>query len=214
MGAIRVLVADDHPLFRSGLRALLAAEGGIDVVGEAATGTEAVELALRTSPDVVLMDLTMPELDGVEATRRIVADSPGVGVLVLTMLEDSASLDASLRAGARGYLVKGADGAEALRAIRAVAAGGLVFGTEVADHVVEQLRVGPDGAGPFPELTDREREILGLMAHGHSNAVIATRVHLTPKTVRNYVSSIFGKLGVDDRVAAVIRAREAGLGEL
>lgn len=212
MDRVRVLIADDHPLFRGGLRALLGGEPTIDLVGEAATGAEAVELVERTTPDVVLMDLTMPDVDGIEATRRITTAHPDVAVLVLTMLADSTSLAAALRAGARGYLLKGADGAEAVRAVHAVAGGDVVFGAEVAGPVLDRLREGPAARPPLPDLTDREREILELMAQGHSNAAIASRVFLTDKTVRNYVSSIFRKLEVDSRVDAVIRAREAGLG--
>jgi DNA-binding NarL/FixJ family response regulator len=210
---IRVAIADDHPLFRSGLRALLSADPSIDLVGEASNGAEAVELVERSSPDVVLVDLTMPELDGIEATRRIVATRPTIAVLVLTMLEDQESLSAAIRAGARGYLVKGADGGEVLRAVHGAARGDLVFSAEVADGVLDSLS-GPSSAGPpFPQLSEREREILHLMAQGHPNTEIAQRVYLTHKTVRNYVSSIFRKLGVDDRVEAVLQARQAGLGQ-
>lgn len=213
MDPLRVLIADDHPMFRGGLRALLAGEPSIEVIGEAETGAEAIELAGRHEPDVVLMDLTMPDTDGIEATRRIAADHPDVAVLVLTMLEDEASLAAAVRAGARGYLLKGADGSEAVRAIQAVAAGELIFGPEVAAPVLGRLREGGEEiTASLPELTEREREILELMAQGKANPVIATRVFLTEKTVRNYVSNIFRKLGVDNRVEAVIRAREAGLG--
>lgn len=214
MDPLRVLIADDHPMFRGGLRALLAGEPSIEVIGEAQTGAEAIELAESHHPDVVLMDLTMPGTDGIEATRRIVAEQPDVAVLVLTMLEDEASLAAALRAGARGYLLKGADGSEAVRAIRAVAAGEVIFGPGVAAPVLGRLREGGEEitASLPDELTEREREILELMAQGHANPVIAARVFLTEKTVRNYVSNIFRKLGVDNRVEAVIRAREAGLG--
>ena len=209
---IRVAIADDHPLFRSGLRALLSGDPAIDLVGEAATGAEAVELTGRAAPDVVLVDLTMPDLDGIEATRRILAAHPRVAVLVLTMLKDDESLTAAVRAGARGYLVKGVDGGEVLRAVHAVARGDAVFSAEIANRVLDSLRVGATPSVPFPELTDREREILHLMAQGHPNTVIAERVFLTHKTVRNYVSSIFSKLGVEDRIDAVLRARDAGLG--
>lgn len=209
MTAIRVVIVDDHPLFRSGLRTLLEADGGTEVVGEAANGEDAVALVADTAPDVVLMDMDMPGLDGVEATRRVVDAHPQIGVLMLTMLEDPGSLDAALAAGARGYLVKGADGDEALRAIRAVADGQVIFSAAVSGHVLDRAR-GAE-AEPFPELTDREREILRLMARGCTNAAIAERVYLTPKTVRNYTSSIFSKLGVHDRATAIVRAREAGL---
>ena len=212
MPPIRVAIADDHPLFRSGLRVLLSGDPSIELVGEASTGSEAVELAARTAPDVLLLDLTMPELDGIEASRRIVAAQPGVAVLVLSMLEDRESLAAAVRAGARGYLVKGIDGGEVLRAVHSAARGDAVFSAEVADGVLDSLRAPPSDGPPFPQLSDREREILHLLAQGHPNTVIAQRVYLTHKTVRNYVSSIFRKLGVEDRVEAVIRAREAGLG--
>lgn len=213
MDPLRVLIADDHPMFRGGLRALLAGEPSIEVIGEAQTGAEAIELARSHDPDVVLMDLTMPDTDGIEATRHITVEHPDVAVLVLTMLEDEASLAAALRAGARGYLLKGADGSEAVRAIHAVAAGEVIFGPGVAAPILGQLREGGEKiTASLPELTEREREILELMAQGHANPVIAARVFLTEKTVRNYVSNIFRKLGVDNRVEAVIRAREAGLG--
>ena len=210
---IRVLIADDHPLFRKGLRALLSSEPTLDIVGEAADGAEAVRLGLELDPDVVLMDLTMPELDGVEATRTITAARPDMAVLVLTMLEDAASLAAAMRAGARGYLLKGADGDEAVRAIQAVAAGEVIFGPEVAGAVLDRLRAETAAPAALPDsLTEREREILALMAQGHANHEIAKQVCLTHKTVRNYVSIIFRKLEVDGRIEAVIRAREAGLG--
>ena len=213
MEPVRVLIADDHPLFRDGLRALLAGEPSIELVGEAATGTEAVEHALRSTPDVVLMDLTMPEIDGIEATRRIVEECPAVAVVVLTMLEDEASLAAALRAGARGYLLKGTDGADAVRAIHAAAAGEAIFGPEVAGSILERLREGGEQTTTSTlDLTEREREVLELMAQGYANPVIASRVFLTEKTVRNYVSNIFRKLRVDNRVEAVIRARDAGFG--
>lgn len=211
---LRVLIADDHPIYRAGLRALIANQPDLEVVAEARTGTEAVELAAGTAPDVVLMDLTMPDMDGITATSRITAHAPSVAVLVLTMLDDSTSVLAAMRAGARGYLVKGAGGDDALRAIRAVANGEIILGPEVAAAVLTQLAQPPAirAAHPFPDLTDRERDILRLLAHGHTNASIAQQLHLSGKTVRNYVSSIFRKLQVTDRVDAVIKARDAGLG--
>jgi DNA-binding NarL/FixJ family response regulator len=211
---LRVLIADDHPIYRAGLRALIANQPDLEVIGEARTGTEAVELAAGAAPDVVLMDLTMPDMDGITATSRITAHTPTAAVLVLTMLDDSTSVLAAMRAGARGYLVKGAGGDDALRAIRAVANGEIILGPEVAAAVLAQLArpTAVPAAHPFPDLTDRERDILRLLAQGHTNASIAQQLYLSGKTVRNYVSSIFRKLRVTDRVDAVIKARDAGLG--
>lgn len=213
MTPLRVLIADDHPIYRAGLRALTASQPDLELVGEAVTGAEAVQLAVTARPDVVLMDLTMPDVDGISATSRISATAPGVAVLVLTMFDDRDSVLAAMRAGARGYLVKGAGGEDAVRAIRAVARGEVILGPEVAGAVLQRLTADPADAGPepFPALTDREREILRLLAAGHTNASIAERVHLSHKTVRNYVSSIFRKLEVNGRVDAVIKARQAGL---
>ena len=212
---LRVVIADDHPLFRDGLRALLAAAPDTDLVGEAADGEGAVALAAATQPDVVVMDLKMPGLNGVEATRRIVAQSPHVGVLVVTMFEDDASVFAAMRAGARGYLLKGAKYDEMLRAIRAVGAGEAIFSPAIAARLIAYFASMRPAAPPqiFPELSDREREVLDLIAHGHKNADIAARLFLSPKTVRNHVSNILGKLQVADRAGALIRAREAGLGQ-
>jgi DNA-binding NarL/FixJ family response regulator len=209
--ALRVVVADDHPVFRSGLRTLLE-DLGVLVVAEAADGRAAVALAVEHLPDVVLMDLQMPEVSGLEATRQLAAQAPGVRVLVLTMAEDDATLVAALRAGAAGYLLKGAGPDEIDRAVRGVAAGDAVYGAGVADRLRAVLAAGPAAAAPFPQLADRERDVLGLMATGASNTEIATRLFLSDKTVRNYVSSIFSKLGVRDRAQAIVRAREAGLG--
>ncbi len=213
MEPIRVLLADDHPLYREGLRTLLSSTADAEVVGEAATGAEAVARALEMQPDVVVMDLQMPDGNGVEATRRITEASPHVGVLVLTMFEDDDSVFAAMRAGARGYLLKGSDSEETLRAVRAVAAGEAIFGPAVAHRLMAFFAAGH--AGPpqaFPELTDREREVLELIAQGESNAAIAARLVISQKTVRNHVSNIFTKLRVADRAQAIVRAREAGLG--
>ena len=211
---IRLLIADDHPVFRGGLRSMLAAEDGVEVVAEASTGTDAVTLCREHQPDLVLMDLNMPGLDGVSATREILRDSPHVRVLVLTMFDDDDSVFAAMRAGAHGYLLKGASPAEVHHAVHVVAAGGAMFGPAVAQRVIEFFaRPRPAGVAlAFPQLTDREHEILNLLAAGHANAVIATRLHLSQKTVRNHVSNIFTKLAVADRAQAIIRAREAGLG--
>jgi DNA-binding NarL/FixJ family response regulator len=210
---IRILVADDHPGFRSGLRALLGAQPGLSLVGEAETGTEAVELAATLQPDVILMDLSMPGLDGIAATRRIVDTSPHIAVLVLTMADDDAAVFDALRAGARGYLLKGADRLELGRAIRAVAAGEAIFGPNVARRLMAYFADAPIAPIPaFPELSDREREVLELIARGMSNQQIVDRLVISPKTVRNHVSNIFSKMQVRDRAEAVVRAREAGLG--
>ena len=210
---IRILVADDHPGFRSGLRALLGAQTGLVLVGEAETGTEAVELAATLQPDVILMDLSMPGLDGIAATRRIVDTSPHIAVVVLTMADDDAAVFDALRAGARGYLLKGADRIELARAIRAVAAGEAIFGPNVARRLMAYFTSAPTSPIPaFPELSDREREVLELIARGMSNQQIVDRLVISPKTVRNHVSNIFSKMQVRDRAEAVVRAREAGLG--
>jgi DNA-binding NarL/FixJ family response regulator len=211
---IRVLIADDHAAFRGGLRALLETAGDVEVVGEAATGEESVATARRAQPDVVLMDVNMPGIDGVEATRRIVDGSPHVAVLVLTMSDDDETVFEAVRAGARGYLLKGAQRAELVRAVRAVASGEAIFGPGVARRLMVYFarpapRVDPDA---FPELTDREREVLELIAQGRSNADITATLGLSPKTVRNHVSNVFAKLQVRDRAEAIVRARDAGMG--
>jgi DNA-binding NarL/FixJ family response regulator len=211
---LKVLVADDHAAFRAGLIALLATAGDLQVVGEAATGLEAVAAVMAAQPDVVLMDVNMPGIDGVEATRRIVDGSPHVAVLVLTMHDDDETVFAAVRAGARGYVLKGAQRAEILRAVRAVASGEAIFGPGVARRLMAFFAQPAPRADPeaFPELTDREREILGLIARGRSNAAITAELVLSPKTVRNHVSNVFSKLQVRDRAEAIVRAREAGMG--
>lgn len=221
---IRVVVADDHSLIREGVRALLGSVPDMELVGEAADGAEAVAVVARTGPDVVLMDLHMPGVDGVAATRAIAADHPGVAVLVVSMLDDDASVFAALKAGARGYVLKGAEPDELQRAVRAVASGDAIFGPGIAERVLTLFRSPPSEASPaasstagagaaaFPELTDREREILDHLARGRSNAAIAEALYLSPRTVANHVSSILGKLHLADRTEAAIRARDAGLG--
>ncbi|MGI5155615.1 response regulator [Microbispora sp. CA-102843] len=209
---VRVLLVDDHPLLRHGLRALLEQVGGAEVVGEAGDGEEAVALALSLRPDVVVMDLVMPGTSGIEATRRLIDRDPDLGVLVLTMSEDDASVFAALRAGARGYVLKGTGGADFIAAVRSVARGEAVYGPAVARRIRRFLASGPD-VTPFPELTAREREILDLLASGRSNAEIARALFLSQKTVKNHLTSVFAKLQVADRAQAVVRARRAGLGE-
>ena len=212
---IRVLLVDDHPVVRRGLAVLLSTLPGIDVVGEAADGASAVKEAQLTQPDVVVMDIQMPGLDGVEATKALAAAVPSAAVLVLTMFEDSQTVVMALRAGAKGYLLKGADQDEIVRAIRAVAAGDTVLGKPVAAQLVGRL----DGAGtpsaptPFADLTRRETEILDQIAAGHSNTDIAGSLGLATKTVSNHISAIFAKLRVASRAEAIVRAREAGLGQ-
>ena len=212
---LRVLVADDHLIFRDGLRALLSSTPDAELVGEAATGEEAIALANSLQPDLVLMDLQMPDLNGIEATRRIVHDSPHIRVLVVTMFEDDSSVLAAMRAGARGYLLKGATHAEMARAIRAVGEGEAIFSPAIAARLMEFFASFQPATMPqvFPELSDREREILDLIAQGHKNADIAARLVLSPKTVRNHVTNILSKLQVADRSEAIVRAREAGLGQ-
>jgi DNA-binding NarL/FixJ family response regulator len=210
---IRVLIADDHPLFRDGLAALLRATPDTELAGAAATGNQAIELARQVQPDVVLMDLQLPELNGIEATRGIVADSPHTAVVVLTMFDDDDSVFAALRAGARGYLLKGADHEEIRRALHAAADGEAIFGAGIATRALAYFTAQAHGApAPFPQLTDREREVLELVAQGHSNTTIAARLHLSQKTIRNNVSNILAKLQVADRAQAIVRARDAGLG--
>ncbi|WP_228641045.1 response regulator transcription factor [Microtetraspora sp. AC03309] len=212
----RVLLADDHPVYREGLRMMLASTGDVDVVGTAADGDEAVALAVELRPRVVVMDLRMPRLDGVQATERIVAACPETGVLVLTMHEDDESVFAAMLAGARGYLLKGADQTEIMRAITAVASGEVIFGPALAGRVTRYFaRLAssrPSREEAFPELTVREREVLDLIAAGLSNGMIAERLHLSPKTVRNNVSNVFAKMRVADRAQAIVQARKAGYG--
>jgi DNA-binding NarL/FixJ family response regulator len=209
---IRVVLADDHPVVRAGLAALLTSLPGIEVVGVASTGREAIREVVTTHPDVAVLDLQMPDLDGFAATRELARTAPSVAVLVLTMFEDDDSVFTAMRAGARGYLVKGAEQEEIARAIRAVAAGEAIFGPGVARRVLSFFSTPPPTAEPFPELTTREREILNLLAAGLSNAAIGTQLSLASKTVANNVSTIFTKLNVADRSTAIIQARNAGLG--
>jgi DNA-binding NarL/FixJ family response regulator len=208
-----VLIADDHPVFRDGLATLLEPHPEIEVVARAADGAEAVALAAEHRPDVVVMDIQMPEVNGIEATRRVLAADPAVGVLVFTMGEDDGTLLSAMRAGARGYLVKGAAQDEVVRAITAVAGGGVVFGASLAARIGELLSPSAAPAREFPMLTDREREVLDLIAAGRSNGQIAATLFLAPKTVRNNVSAILSKLQATDRAEVIIRARDAGMGQ-
>lgn len=204
---IRILIADDHTLFRDGLRALLGSVPDTEVVGEAAAGEEAVARAAALSPDIVLMDIQMPDMNGIEATRRITQASGAVRIIVLTMFEDDDSVFAAMRAGARGYILKRASQAEMLRAIRAVASGEALFGPAIADRLLNFFAARPSTPPvPFPDLTNSDREILDLIAGGHDNADIADRLFLSPKTIRNHVSIIFSKLQVADRAQAIVRA--------
>jgi DNA-binding NarL/FixJ family response regulator len=209
---IRVLIADDHPLFRDGLTALLTDGADTELAGTAASGTEAVDLAREVQPDVVVMDLHMPRLNGIEATRRIVADSPHIAVLVLTMFDDDDSIFAALRAGARGYLLKGADREQIRRAVHAAASGEVVFGADLAERMLGYFTAASAPPPAFPQLTSREREVLEMVAQGRANAAIAARLSLSQKTVRNHVSNILAKLQVSDRAQAIVQARDAGLG--
>jgi len=213
--SIRVLIADDHLFYREGVRALLSSAPEIAIVGEAGSGDEVVARAAQLKPEVILMDLKMPGLNGIEATRRILAAQPEVGVLVVTMFDDDDSVFAVMRAGARGYLLKDADREELLRAIHAVQRGEAIFSPAIAQRMMGYFagRMSTPGAAPFPELTEREREILELIAKGQNNTGIAGRLALSVKTVQNYVSSILSKLQVVDRSEAIVRAREAGLGK-
>ena len=212
---VRVLIVDDHPLFRGGLRAALSATGDIEVVGEAESGEAAVTECEILLPDAVLMDLQMGGSNGIDATRTITERFPRVAVLVLTMLEDDYSVFAAMRAGARGYVLKDADEEVLVRAIQAVARGEAIFSPAIASRMIEffaSAHTAPPKAA-FPELTDREREVLHLIAQGMNNSEIATRLFLSPKTVRNHITIIFSKLQVADRARAIVRAREEGLGQ-
>jgi DNA-binding NarL/FixJ family response regulator len=213
--SIRVLIADDHPLFRDGMQGLLGSLPDMEVVGEASSGEQAIELARALQPDVILMDIKMPGINGIEATREILHISPRISVLVVTMFEDEDSVFAAMRAGARGYLLKDSSGQEVGHAIRAVASGEAIFGAGVAQRLISFFSAPSSPAvsqRAFPELTEREEEILSLVAQGKINQQIAKELFVSLKTVRNHVSNIFLKLQVADRAQAVIRAREAGLG--
>jgi DNA-binding NarL/FixJ family response regulator len=216
MEKITILIADDHAPFRSGLRALLESSPDVTIVGEVGSGMEVVEQATILQPDVILMDIQMSDMNGIEATRRILHTSPHIAILVLTMFEDDDFVFAALRAGARGYLLKGTMKADLLRAIRAVSNGGAIFGAAIArrlmNYFAEVQKPARNVQFVFPELTEREREVLNLIAGHQSNTEIAHELDISLKTVRNHVSNIFSKLQVADRAQAILKAREAGLG--
>jgi len=216
---IRVLIADDHVFYREGVRALLSNSPEITVIGEASNGDEVIVKAAALNPDVILMDLKMPGMNGIEATRKITQEQADIGILVITMFDDDDSVFAAMRAGARGYLLKDADKEELVRAIVAVEKGGAIFSPAIAQRMIQYFTVSPARQSSsrkpdeFTELTEREIEILDLIAQGHNNLVIANKLSLSIKTVQNYVSSILTKLQVADRAQAIVRAREAGFGK-
>ena len=214
MDRIRILIADDHAFYREGVRAMLRDVPDLEVVGEVAAGDEAIARALALQPDVILMDIKMPGLNGIEATRRILHASPHVAILIVTMFEDDDSVFAAMRAGARGYLLKDAGQDELLQAIRSVERGAAIFSPAIAQRMIRYFALPRPSVAElaFPELTEREREILDLIAQGRANAEIAARLVLSLKTVQNHVSNIFSKLQVADRAQAIVRARDAGLG--
>ena len=219
MTPIRVLIVDDHTLFREGLQAIFVTVQDIEVVGEAASGREAIEQAHQLQPDVILMDIQMDDLNGVEACKQILARQPDTGIIMLTMLEDSNSLFAAVCAGARGYVLKGADKAEVLKTIYAVALGDVLFGSAIANRItglfrnLGNVRFNDQQPSPFPDLTERESEILQLIAQGLNNQDIAIHLGITAKTVSNHISNIFNKLQVADRAQAIVKAHQAGLGD-
>lgn len=215
MNPVRILIVDDHTLFREGVRAILKAVTDFEIVGEAATGEEAIEHVSALTPDIILMDIQMPDMNGVEATQKILKTHPEIGIIILTMLEDDDSLFSALRAGARGYVLKGADKAEMVRSIRAVANGEALFGPAIAHRLTKFFNnpIGMENQSAFPELTDREFQVLELIAKAHNNQEIAEILHITIKTVSNHISNIFNKLQVSDRTEAIFKARDAGLGK-
>lgn len=217
MTLIQLMIADDHKLFREGLKALLAVTDDIEIVGEAEDGESAIKKCLELQPDIILMDINMPGLNGIHATQKILEKLPQTGVIMLTMLEDDASVFNAMRAGAKGYLLKGADPKEVLSVIRAVAEGQALFGPAIATRLMnffKELTLKPaaeQSKSAFPELTDRELEILRLISQGLNNSEIAQKLVLSPKTVRNHITNIFSKLQVADRAQAIVRAREEGV---
>ena len=217
MSPIKLMIADDHKLFREGLKALLAVTDDIQIVDEAEDGNSALQKCRQLEPDIILMDINMPGLNGLHATQQILENFPQVGIIMLTMLEDDASVFSAMRAGARGYLLKGADPQEVLSVIRAVADGQALFGPAIATRLMNFFRelslkpVIAQSKAKFPELTERELDILRLISQGLNNSEIAQKLVLSPKTVRNHITSIFSKLQVADRAQAIVRAREEGV---
>jgi DNA-binding NarL/FixJ family response regulator len=214
MSAVRILVADDHPLFRDGIRLLLSTTGDLEMVGEATNGDDTVRLANSLQPDVILMDVKMPGMSGIEATRQVLSTHPQTRILIVTMFEDDASVFAAMKAGARGYILKDAEKDDILRAIRAVARGEAIFSPDIASRLSDLFSTGNPTVPKmlFPTLTTREREILQMMVQGASNAEIAQLLSLSSKTVANYVSNILSKLQVVDREEAILQARNGGIG--
>ena len=211
---VRVVLADDHPMYRYGVAAVLADEPRVALVGQAASGSELLELVASAGPDVIVTDMRMPDMDGIAVTGALLEVQPELPVLVLTMHDDDESVYGALRAGARGYLLKGADSTELVSTILALAAGGTSFGPSVARRIVGTFLETSEkfARGAFPELTNRERQVLDLLAAGRRNSAIAAELGMSEKTVRNHLSAILAKLQVEDRSAAIVRAREAGLG--
>jgi DNA-binding NarL/FixJ family response regulator len=220
MTPVRLMIVDDHTLFREGLRAIFKPVPDIEIVGEAGDGNTAVQMALELRPEMILMDIQMEHPNGIEACKRILEQQPEIAIIMLTMLEDADSLFAAMVAGAKGYVLKGADKAEVLKTIRAVAEGEVLFGSAIANRMTDFFRsvgsaprITRQQASPFPELTEREHEILEFIAQGLNNATIADRLQIAPKTISNHISNIFNKLQVADRAQAVIKARKAGMGK-
>ncbi|MBP1467250.1 response regulator transcription factor [Candidatus Chloroploca sp. M-50] len=214
MESLRILIADDHTFYREGVRAMLALMPNAEVVGEAVTGEAAITLAASLQPDLILMDIKMPGVNGIEATRTILRTSPHIAVLMVTMFDDDESVFAAMRAGARGYLLKDARHDELIRAVTAVSCGEAIFSPAIAQRMIQYFKHSHTNnlAAIFPELTEREREILMLLARGDTNEAIANRLHLSLKTIRNHVSNMLNKLQVSDRAQAIVKARDAGLG--
>lgn len=206
---LRILLADDHPMFREGVRSILESTPDVTVVGEAATGEDVIRLALELQPDVVLMDIRMPGLNGIEATARIRSANPQIGILICTMFKDDASVITAMKAGARGYILKDADRDDIIRAIWAVASGEAIFSGDVAARMIDFATKPMQPLEMFTELTYREREVLALVVEGHANAEISKRLELSAKTVSNYMTNIFNKLQVADRAAAIAKVKEA-----
>lgn len=209
--AIHVVIVDDHDVVRRGLRSLLDTVDDVRVIAEAATGNDAIRLAAELVPDVMLLDLQMPDGHGIDATRQITADHPNVAVVILTMFDDTDSIDAALRAGARGYLLKGASQDDVVDAVRAVARGHVILGPGAAERLLQRLTAPGRRHDLFPELTDRERDVLTLLADGLDNRTIGKQLNLSAKTVANNVSNILTKLQIATRAQAIVTARRAGL---